>query len=81
MQASLGRISFTSDVWDTASRRAFVGVTGHWIGRDAGTKDLQMRSAILGFQRLEGRHEGKRIADVVLGILERVNLLGKVSLS
>lgn len=55
----------------------FIALTRHWIGEDS-QKRLQLRSALLGFTRLSGHHDGAMLAETVLGLLDRVGATYKV---
>ncbi|TFY53602.1 hypothetical protein EVJ58_g9366 [Rhodofomes roseus] len=68
-----GEISFTSDVWDTKARRSYMAVTAHWI-----TSDIVMQSAVIGFARVYGRHQGTNLATVLTRVIDRVGIMKKV---
>lgn len=55
----------------------FIALTGHWIAEDA-QKRLQSRSALLGFTRVVGSHDGVALAQTILGLLDRVGATFKV---
>lgn len=57
----------------------FLALTGHWIGEDSENR-LHLRSALLGFTRLSGHHDGAMLAETVLGLLDRVGATYKVCL-
>jgi hypothetical protein len=51
----------------------------HWIARDATTGCLTLRAALLAFHRLYGTHDGKSMAEAIIGLLDRANITAKVS--
>jgi hypothetical protein len=73
-----GEISVTCDAWQASNTDAYFAVTGHWIEEPtAGTWEL--RSALLGFTRLNNAHNGKHLGQALFKILERVGVAHKVS--
>ncbi|TFY52012.1 hypothetical protein EVJ58_g10253 [Rhodofomes roseus] len=73
LKGSAGEISFTTDVWDTKGRRSYMGVTAHWI-----SADIVMQSAVIGFARVYGRHQGTNLAVVLTGVVDRAGIMGNV---
>ncbi len=62
-----------------------MAVTAHWIEsveEKAGTglqKILRLRSDLVGFHKLPGRHTGEHLAHCFLFVTDRLNLTAKVS--
>jgi len=62
-----------------------MGVTAHWIQAveektpSGFQKKLQLRSDLVGFHKLPGRHTGEHLAHCFLFITDRLNITGKVS--
>ena len=62
-----------------------MAVTAHWIEsveEKTGTgleKRFQLRSDLVGFHKLPGRHTGEHLAHCFLYITDRLNITGKVS--
>ncbi|CAI5531725.1 unnamed protein product [Closterium sp. Naga37s-1] len=54
------KVSFTIDMWTAPNGKAWLVVTGHWID-----KNFQLRTAVLEFREMLGRHGGKEMAQVV----------------
>ena len=77
-QNSLGKISFTADIWSNQSRYPYLAITGHWLSRTQGYS-LQLNAAVLAFHRLRGSHNGERLARIVVHLLDRVGITVKVS--
>lgn len=79
-QASMGQVSITADVWSDQNRRPFLAMTAHWIAKVEGTTALQLKTALIAFHYLRGRHDGKTLAETVLKLLDRAQITVKVSL-
>ncbi|KAJ3823479.1 hypothetical protein F5880DRAFT_1467496, partial [Lentinula raphanica] len=47
MKASLGRISFTSDMWSNGVLKGFMAITAHYMIKDATSGQLVMRSRLI----------------------------------
>ena len=77
-QAVPGRISFTADIWSNQSRHPYLAVTAHWIKRHESSHRLELQGALIGFHRLRGSHNGRRLARVVVHILDQVGIATKV---
>jgi hypothetical protein len=86
-KGSLGKISFTTDVWSDANLAPFMGVTAHWIqavpsdnsnGEEYG---LKLRADLIGFHQIPGRHDGEHLAATFVHILDRLEIAGKVCIS
>ncbi len=62
-----------------------MAVTAHWIeGVEVKTmtglqKNMQLRSDLVGFLHIPGRHTGKHLAECFLFILDRLDITEKVS--
>jgi hypothetical protein len=62
-----------------------MAVTAHWIeaveeNTSSGSKKkLQLRSDLIGFHKLPGRHTGEHLAHCFIYITDRLNITGKVS--
>ena len=84
-QKSVGKISFTTDVWSDPNLTSFMGVTAHWIeGVEVKTmtdpqKKLELRSDLVGFLNIPGRHTGQHLAECFMFILDRMKITEKVS--
>jgi hypothetical protein len=76
---SLGRISFTADIWSDILLRPYLAITAHWIAKKNGF--LRLRSALIAFHYLPGSHDGKAICTAVIEMLERADVLTNVSIS
>jgi hypothetical protein len=83
MQTSVGKISFTSDMWSDPNRTPFMAVTAHWIepvfeetptGRK---RTLQLRADLVGFIRVPGRHTGEHLAHAFLYITDCLHITEK----
>ena len=62
-----------------------MAVTTHWIeehaedAHDGPRKKLVLRSALIGFHLVPKGHDGKQLAHILFSVVERVQILGKVS--
>jgi hypothetical protein len=77
-QSSLGRISFTSDIWSDPNLASYVGVRAHFCAKDISDR-LILLSRLLAFRVVPGSHCGVNMARIFFDILEKAGLLGKVS--
>src|SRR6266436_2883755 len=83
-QESLGKVSFTTDMWSDPNKSPFMAVTAHWI--EATTQEtphgpqhiLKLRADLIGFHRVPGRHDGEHLAHSFLHVLDRVSIAWKV---
>lgn len=72
-------MSFTADIWSSDSRRPYLAVTAHWIQamNPETQSNLQMRSGLLAFHRIRGRHTGQSLARTLLYLLDRAGVTVK----
>ena len=86
-QESLGKVSFTMDMWSDPNKSPFMAVTAHWI--EATTQEtphgpqhiLKLRADLIGFHRVPGWHDGEHLAHSFLHVLDRVSIAWKVCCS
>lgn len=64
-------------MWSSGNMSGFLALTGHWIA-DNPQNGLEMRSALLGFTRVKGSHDGLLLAETILALLDRVGATTKV---
>lgn len=86
-QKSLGKISYTMDLWSDPNLTPFMAVTAHWID----TKKIQtpeglqhrlnLRADLIGFHRVPGHHTGIHLTHAFLEILDRIGIAHKVRIS
>ena len=84
LQESLGKVSFTMDLWTDPNLSPFMAVTAHWI--EASTQQtlhgpqhtLKLRADLIGFQRVPGRHDGEHLAHAFLHVTDRISITWKV---
>jgi hypothetical protein len=55
-------------------------MTAHWVAKVEGTSSLELKTALIAFHRLRGRHDGKTLAETVLRLLDRAQITVKVRL-
>lgn len=79
-QTSMGKISFTMDVWTDLDMNAYMAVTAHWLQKaslqhsEGLQSKLALRSDLIGFVHISGSHTGERLAEVFDFILNRIKL-------
>lgn len=76
----MGQISITADVWSDQNLQPFLAMTAHWVAKVEGTTALQLKTALIAFHRLRGRHDGKTLAETVMKLLDRAQITVKVRL-
>jgi len=74
-----GEVSFTCDAWQASNTDGYFAVTAHWTRESTPTK-WELKSAIIGFTRLNNAHNGVRLGQALFKIIKRVGLEYKVSL-
>jgi ketopantoate reductase len=77
VQKSLGRISFTSDIWSDPNLTSFMAVTTHFCLRDEAGR-LSIASRLLAFRVVEGSHDGEHIGDALFEIMDEAGITHKV---
>lgn len=80
-QKSVGKISFTMDIWSDPNHTPFMAVTAHWIESvsDGLKTTLKLRADLIGFQRVPGHHDGEHLAQAFLFITDHLNITNNVS--
>lgn len=76
-QASLGKLSFTADMWSSAGMHPYLAITVHWLARRE-DGSVCLRQALLAFRRVRGAHSGARLARIVVRIFDSANIIFKV---
>jgi hypothetical protein len=85
LQKAIGRISLTTDIWSDPQLVTFMAITAHWIEEkvvetpDGPSKKLTLHSALIGFHLVPKGHDRKQLAHILFSVVERVQILGKVS--
>jgi hypothetical protein len=83
IQTSVGKISFTSDLWSDPNLTPFIAVTAHWIEpvfeeTPTGKKcTLWLRADLVGFIRIPGQHTGEHLAHAFLYITDHLHITEK----
>ncbi len=80
IQAALGQVSFTMDMWSDQLRRPYLAMTAHWIAKAEGASEstLELKSALIAFHRMRENHSGKKLAKTVIYLLDRAGVTVKV---
>ena len=83
-QNSVGKISFTMDIWTDTNLKPFMAVTAHWIEAtteatpNGPQKVLKLQADLVGFHHIPGRHDGKQLAHAFIFITDRLDITDKV---
>ncbi len=77
LQVSLGRISFTADLWTDPILRAFMAVTAHYIIR-VEDRRLVLKGRLIAFKHIVGHHDGASLARAFFAVLEEEGVTRKV---
>jgi hypothetical protein len=73
-----GTVNLTCDAWQASNVEGYFAVTGHWI-EESMPSQWELKSALLGFTRLNNAHNGKRLGQALNKIVRRVGIGHKVS--
>jgi len=76
-QDALGRVSLTSDMWSDLNRRSFMAVTAHWMAKGR-SNHLELRSALVAFQEVNGSHSGDNMGQVLFDIIQDIGIAHRV---
>lgn len=74
------------DMWSDPNLVPYMAVTAHWIHAmevltPAGKRyKLQLRTNLIGFHQVPGKHTGEHLAHTFIYITERLNITKKVSI-
>ena len=68
----------TTDAWSDANLVSFLGVTAHYIAREAGSSRLLLRSGLLAFRHIRGSHTGDNLANILFGIIDEMGIMNRV---
>jgi hypothetical protein len=74
---TLGRISFTSDLWTDINQKSYMAVTAHYCALDA-RNHLAVESRLVAFRHVEGAHDGENLSNVFIRILEEIHAINRV---
>lgn len=67
------KISLTVDGWTSPFQDDFLGVTAYWIDDDWRQKEF-----VIGFEPLNGTHNGENLAEALINVIERFNIGNKL---
>jgi hypothetical protein len=71
-----GKALITVDGWSVNSTRAgFIGITAHWI-RVTKKGEWVLEARVIALRGLSGNHGGKNLGRYVVGLCDRVGLMG-----
>ncbi|KAF8871166.1 hypothetical protein BD779DRAFT_1454440, partial [Infundibulicybe gibba] len=49
LSESVGKVSFTANIWSSGNRTSYLGITAHWIAHDQA--GLHLRTALIAFTK------------------------------
>jgi hypothetical protein len=67
------KVSIALDGWQSPFKVSFLAITAYYI-----TSDWKWREVLIGFEHLKGEHTGSAMADIVVNILHRFKLAGRL---
>lgn len=79
IKASLGRVSFTSDIWSDPNLTPFLAMTAHFCKRSK-IGGLEVVNRLLAFRLVKGSHDGENIGKIMYDIIKDVGAHRKVCL-
>ncbi|KAF7986895.1 hypothetical protein HWV62_12659 [Athelia sp. TMB] len=83
-EKSVGKISFTMDMWSDLNLSSFMAFTAHWIqavpkeGSEGKDFILELQADLVEFHYVPGHHTGKHLAKAFMHILEQLFIVHKV---
>jgi hypothetical protein len=72
-------VSLTTDAWSNPNLTSFLGVTAHYIVREAAGRRLLLRLGLLAFRHIQGPHTGENLARILFEIIREMGILNRVS--
>ncbi|TRY56530.1 hypothetical protein DNTS_005417 [Danionella cerebrum] len=68
----LSVLDITVDIWSDRKKRGFLGVTVHWVEKDA--ERIQLKTNLLACNRFKGSHTAERICDQFEAICDEYDI-------
>ena len=78
IEGSLGRVSFTSDIWSDPNLTSFLAMTAHFCRRPGGPGSLEIAHQLLAFRVVQGSHDGENIGQIMYDIVKEAGAHRKV---
>jgi len=78
IEGSLGRVSFTSDIWSDPNLTSFLAITAHFCRCPDGPGSLEITHRLLAFRVVHGSHDGENIGQIMYDIVKEVGAHRKV---
>ncbi|KAF5370272.1 hypothetical protein D9758_006873 [Tetrapyrgos nigripes] len=76
IQNSLGRISYTSDMWSRGNLEGYMAVTAHYFIRKDG--HLVMKSRLIAFRHIGETHDGETMAKYFFTVLNELGITRRI---
>lgn len=74
--SNIDHVSVTVDIWSDRKMRGFLGVTVHWIEKEA--ERIQLKTNLLACNRFKGSHTAERICDQFEAVCDEYNIKDKL---
>ena len=78
IKETLGRISFTSDIWSDPNLTPFLAMTAHFCRRLHGPGSLEIAHRLLAFRVVQGSHDGENVGQIMYDIVKEAGAHQKV---
>src|ERR1700690_1466908 len=69
-----------SDLWSDKNLQSYLCLTAHWIARNKRTGVLELKSALIAFHNVTGRHDGVNLGRIMVELLDCAGITAMVSL-
>lgn len=79
LQKAKGRISFTADLWSNKNLCSYLCITAHWLANNPQTGKTELRTTLIAFHNISGKHNGVNLVKITLQLLDRASITTNVS--
>ena len=77
-QGTLGKISFTTDAWSCANLQPYFAIMAHCAYCDNTDGSIKIKARLIAFHRIYGTHDGKKMAQLCIDLLDRAGITANV---
>jgi hypothetical protein len=70
-------VNLTCNAWQASNVKGYFAVIGHWI-KESTPLQWELKSALLGFTKLNNAHNGKCLGQALYKVIKHVNIRHKV---